>query len=455
MKELQDLQAGLRKFKTEQSKAIEGSKEWQDATDNIEKVKLEAERSRNAFSAYFKTFDIGSKSVNDLTAAQRQLNAIVRTLEPGTADWKEYTGVLNQVKRRISDLTKEYQNTEAAICKTSKAAKTFADYVISAAGLKNIVTGFVDRLSNLTQAFTEYADLQADVQKTTGLTKAEVEALGESLSKIDTRSSQAELMELATTAGKLGITGKENIEAFVRAADQINVALGEDLGEGAIREIGKISDVFGLTDAYGIEQAYLKIGSAINSLGQASSASEAYLVEFTQRLAGVGKQAGMTVDQILGYGSALDQNAQNVEMAATAFQGFITRMFSDTATFARIAKMDMEDFSQLLQTDANKAIRTVLAALSEQGGFQQLIPVFNVMKLDGSRAVAVLASMASNIKAVETAQEEASKSFAEGTSITNEFMVKNNNAAAVEALTIRDYTAIENQVQLKIRCKES
>lgn len=40
LKELQDLQAGLRKFKTEQSKAIEGSKEWQDATDNIEKVNL-------------------------------------------------------------------------------------------------------------------------------------------------------------------------------------------------------------------------------------------------------------------------------------------------------------------------------------------------------------------------------------------------------------------------------
>ena len=418
MKELQDLQAGLRKFKTEQSKAIEGSKEWQDATDNIEKVKLEAERSRNAFSAYFKTFDIGSKSVNDLTAAQRQLNAIVRTLEPGTADWKEYTGVLNQVKRRISDLTKEYQNTEAAICKTSKAAKTFADYVISAAGLKNIVTGFVDRLSNLT-------DLQADVQKTTGLTKAEVEALGESLSKIDTRSSQAELMELDTTAGKLGITGKENIEAFVRAADQI-----EDLGEGAIREIGKISDVFGLTDTYGIEQAYLKIGSAINSLGQASSASEAYLVEFTQRLAGVGKQAGMTVDQILGYGSALDQNAQNVEMAATAFQGFITQIFSKPAHFANLAGIEVQKFTELLQTDANQAIRSVLTALSQQGGFQQLIPVFEGMQLDGSRAVAVLTSMATNIKAVEEAQALSREEFEKGTSITNEFATKNNNAAA-------------------------
>lgn len=422
---LKNLQSEYRKFQELQQKAAKGGQEWDELESKIQETKTAIKGSHQAFSQYFKNFDIGKKSVNDLTAAQRQLNAIVRTLEPGTADWKEYTGVLNQVKRRISDLTKEYQNTEAAICKTSKAAKTFADYVISAAGLKNIVTGFVDRLSNLTQAFTEYADLQADVQKTTGLTKAEVEALGESLSKIDTRSSQAELMELATTAGKLGITGKENIEAFVRAADQI-----EDLGESAIREIGKISDVFGLTDTYGIEQAYLKIGSAINSLGQASSASEAYLVEFTQRLAGVGKQAGMTVDQILGYGSALDQNAQNVEMAATAFQGFTTQIFSKPAYFANLAGIEVQKFTELLQTDANQAIRSVLTALSQQGGFQQLIPVFEGMQLDGSRAVAVLTSMATNIKAVEEAQALSREEFEKGTSITNEFATKNNNAAA-------------------------
>lgn len=427
---LKNLQSEYRKFQELQQKASKGGKEWNELESKIQETKTAIKGSHQAFSQYFKNFDIGKKSVNDLVAAQRQLNTIVRALEPGTADWKEYTGVLNQVKRRISDLTKEYQNTEAAICKTSKAAKTFADYVISAAGLKNIVTGFVDRLSNLTQAFTEYADLQADVQKTTGLTKAEVEAMGESFKNLDTRSSRNELMELAATAGKLGITGRENVEGFVRAADQINVALGEDLGKGAIREIGKISDVFGLTDAYGIEQAYLKIGSAINSLGQASSASEAYLVEFTQRLAGVGKQAGMTVDQILGYGSALDQNAQNVEMAATAFQGFITQIFSKPAYFANLAGIEVQKFTELLQTDANQAIRSVLTALSQQGGFQQLIPVFEGMQLDGSRAVAVLTSMATNIKAVEEAQALSREEFEKGTSITNEFATKNNNAAA-------------------------
>ena len=427
LSKLKELQESLNSLRKEQKKTTQGSKEWEVFSQKIAETENDMSDAQKKVLKYFKAFNIGEKSINELSAAQGKLNAIVRSLNPGTDEWKEYASVLNQVKKRMASLTKEYQGTDAAICKLSAATERAKNYIF---GLLEAANRLVSGLSNLTEAYTEYADLQADVQKTTGLTKDEVEALGESFKNLDTRSSRNELMELAATAGKLGITGRENVEGFVRAADQINVALGEDLGEGAIREIGKISDVFGLTDAYGIEQAYLKIGSAINSLGQSSTAAEGYLVDFTQRMSGVAKQAGISVEQILGYGSALDQNGQNVEMAATAFQGFITRMFSDTATFARIAKMDVEDFSQLLQTDANKAIRTVLSALSEQGGFQQLIPVFNDMKLDGSRAVAVLASMASNIKAVETAQEEASKSFAEGTSITNEFMVKNNNAAA-------------------------
>lgn len=427
LSKLKELQESLNSLRKEQKKTTQGSKEWEVFSQKIAETENDMSDAQKKVLKYFKAFNIGEKSINELSAAQGKLNAIVRSLNPGTDEWKEYASVLNQVKKRMASLTKEYQGTDAAICKLSAATERAKNYIF---GLLEAANRLVSGLSNLTEAYTEYADLQADVQKTTGLTKTEVEAMGEAFKGIDTRSSRNELMELAATAGKLGITGRENVEGFVRAADQINVALGEDLGEGAIREIGKISDVFGLTDAYGIEQAYLKIGSAINSLGQSSTAAEGYLVDFTQRMSGVAKQAGISVEQILGYGSALDQNGQNVEMAATAFQGFITRMFSDTATFARIAKMDVEDFSQLLQTDANQAIRTVLSALSEQGGFQQLIPVFNDMKLDGSRAVAVLASMASNIKAVETAQEEASKSFAEGTSITNEFMVKNNNAAA-------------------------
>ena len=427
LSKLKELQESLNSLRKEQKKTTQGSKEWEVFSQKIAETENDMSDAQKKVLKYFKAFNIGEKSINELSAAQGKLNAIVRSLNPGTDEWKEYASVLNQVKKRMASLTKEYQGTDAAICKLSAATERAKNYIF---GLLEAANRLVSGLSNLTEAYTEYADLQADVQKTTGLTKDEVEALGKSFKNLDTRSSRNELMELAATAGKLGITGRENVEGFVRAADQINVALGEDLGEGAIREIGKISDVFGLTDAYGIEQAYLKIGSAINSLGQSSTAAEGYLVDFTQRMSGVAKQAGISVEQILGYGSALDQNGQNVEMAATAFQGFITQIFSKPAHFANLAGIEVQKFTELLQTDANQAIRSVLTALSQQGGFQQLIPVFEGMQLDGSRAVAVLTSMATNIKAVEEAQALSREEFEKGTSITNEFATKNNNAAA-------------------------
>ena len=426
IKDLKDLAKSLSECEEALNGYTEGTEEWNRTTAKIASYHKEIDGNRAKVRAYYKEFKAGNKSINELASEQGRLNRIVRELDPNTKEWRQYASVLNTVKKRSASLHKEFQNTDGTLCKLTKTAAKLSNYAVSLFGLDNIT----DRLQNLTEDYLTFSDLQADVMKTTGLSATEVENLAATLKTIDTRSSVNELMELATTAGKLGISAKEDVEGFVRAADQINVALGEDLGEGAIREIGKISDVFGLTDAYGIEKAYLKIGSAINSLGQSSTASESYLVEFTQRLAGVAKQAGISVEQILGYGSAMDQNGQNVEMAATAFQGFITKMFSDTATFARIANMDVSAFTELLRNDANQAIRTVLSALSEQGGFQQLIPVFESMNLDGSRAVSVLASMASNIQAVEEAQAEANRSFSEGTSITNEFNVKNNNAAA-------------------------
>jgi len=153
---------------------------------------------------------------------------------------------------------------------------------------------------------------------------------------------------------------------LLKAANQINVALGEDLGEGAIRNIGKISEVFQKTKELGIEKAFLSIGSSINALGQASTASEEYLVEFTQRLAGAAYQSGMSVQNVLGWASALDQTGNKVEMSATAFQNFLMKMFSETEAFAKMANMSLGDFSSLLQTDVNQAIITVLTAMNQK-----------------------------------------------------------------------------------------
>ena len=273
-------------------------------------------------------------------------------------------------------------------------------------------------------------DVYSDVMKTTTLLHEEVEGLDNELMKIDTRTAREQLLLLARDAGKVGVEGTENILGFVRAADKINVALGEDLGEGAIRNLAKISDVLGYTKSMGIEKALLSIGSAVNAVGQASTAAESYLVDFTQRMAGVGNLANLSAANIIGFASGLDQSAMRVEMSSTAFQKFMMKLYSEPEKFAQYANKSVSEFADLMRTDANAAIIEVLKGLREIGDMSELTKHFDEMNLDGARTVQVLGAMAANLDAVIEAQALANEEFEKATSIDEEYATKNNNLQA-------------------------
>ena len=378
--------------------------------------------------------NINGASLKELRSAAKQLQSEINKLTPGTKQFIEKSKQLKEVNTRIRQLTNEFKGLVEEEKRAAFSLKGLAEGFNRYFGM---VTAGVAAITGISMAFRKAAqdaaaldDVYSDVMKTTGLLHEEVVGLDKELMKINTRTSREQLLLLARDAGKLGIQGKENILGFVRAADQIQVALGEDLGEGAIKNLGKIADVFGLTKEMGIEKSLLSIASAVNALGQASTASEAYLVDFAQRLAGVGAMAGLSVQDILGFASGLDQSAMKVEMAATAFQKFLMKMYEEPAKFAKYAGMQVEEFTELLKTNANEAITVVMKAMNGQDGFAAMVPVFNEMGLDGARAVGVLSAMTQNLEAVTEAQRLANVEFAKGTSVTEEYNTKNNNLQA-------------------------
>ena len=83
------------------------------------------------------------------------------------------------------------------------------------------------------------------VIKYTGMGAEAAAELNEEFKKMDTRTSREALNDLAADTGRLGLKGKKDMLDFVQAADQINVALGADLGDGAIKNIGKLATLFG------------------------------------------------------------------------------------------------------------------------------------------------------------------------------------------------------------------
>ena len=377
---------------------------------------------------------LDGRSLSNLIKLKKQLNAEIKKLVPGTQEYIRLTEDYKKVEARIKSIEKatKVMNDETRRSKSivDSAVGFFNKYWSMFDTLTRTISGVPMKFRQSAEEAAKLDDTYADVMKTTGLLHEEVEELDKALMKINTRTSREQLLLLARDAGKLGIQGKEDILGFVRAADQIQVALGEDLGEGAIKNLGKIADVLGLTQSMGIEKALMSIGSAVNAVGQASTASEAYLVEFTQRLAGVAAQTGISASNIIGFASGLDQSAMKVEMASTAFQKFLMKLYEDPAKFAAYANLEVGKFTELLNTDANQAVVTILKALKDQDGFAALVPIFKDMGLDGARAVSVLAAMAANIDAVTEAQALANEEFAKATSVTEEYNTKNNNLQA-------------------------
>lgn len=379
----------------------------------------------------------GSQLNNTVPGIQKKIRELTRDVKKMTIGTEEY----NKTVKKISDLNSILADHKRAIRGVAEETKSLGEKIGAVADFFNkwyysvqtaldAFGGLTTSARNAVNAYAEMEEAMADVRKYTGQTSEQVHEMNEDFKKMDTRTARAELNALAGSAGRLGITNKEVIEEFVDGANMLNVALGDDLGDKAVEQVGKLAQMFGEDDKKGLRGAMLATGSAVNELAQSSSANAGYIVNFTADLSGVAIQAGMTQTQIMGLASALDQNMQEEATASTVFSQLITKMYQEPARFAALAGQDVKNFTNLLKTDANEALLKFLSAMQATGGFDKMAPLFSEMKLEGTRAVGVLSAVASHLDQVREAQLIANDAYNDGTSIIKEYNVQNNTVQA-------------------------
>lgn len=395
----------------------------------------------NRINASLKTLRTNQEQVNRTfnnlsSASYKELSVVMKTVqkqlrsgavERNSEEWKKLQQKLKEVKREMNAINSESKETTSLWSRFVNVLNT------NWGAVSQIIAAYAGLSMTIRKCAQAYADMEesmANVRKYTGQTDEEVHRMNEDFKRMDTRTAREQLNELAGSAGRLGITSKDMIEEFVDGADKINVALGDDLGEGAVDKIGKLAQMFGEDKTKGLRGAMLATGSAVNELAQNSSANAGYIVDFTADLSGVGIQAGMTQAQLMGLASALDQNMQEEATSATVFSQLITKMYQEPAKFAKIAGVEVTKFSNLMKTNANEGLMTFLSAMKSRGGFAEMAPMFEEMQLNGTRAVGVLSAVASHLDQVRTAQDLATQSYASGTSVINEFNVQNNTVQA-------------------------
>ncbi len=381
---------------------------------------------------------INGKQVSaDIVSIRKEMSKLVNEqarMIIGSKDYVKHTAKIKSLKTIIDQHNQDLSTTmkkAGGFGKLADAANRY--FAIITAGIAGVAGVFMT-VKQTVEAFAEYDDKLVDVMKTTDLTKHETKALNEEIRKIDTRTAQIELLELARVAGKLGIRGSKEILGFVDATDKIKVALAEDLGgdtEEAVRQLGKLVDIFKLTKDFTMEDSLIKIGSAMNALGASGTANEGYMLEFTKRVAGVAPTAGIAIDKILGIATTLDELGQSSEVSGTAINQVISNMFKKTADYAHVAGMELQDFTDLMNKDANEAlIQLLIGAKGSSAGFGELANSLSSLGMDGVRATSVLGVLAANIDQLRENQKFSNEEFVKGNSLLIEFNKKNNSAQA-------------------------
>lgn len=384
---------------------------------------------------------LSQAQINDIVARSKTGKANINELRQAYKQLEEELNIINTKSKTFANRQKELKNLKKVIDDATGAAnkqggawhtalKNLTAYVGMFAVFNQVKTYFVD----LFRLNMKFADQLTDIRKVALSTTEEVANLSQELAKIDTRTSLEELNRIAYAGAKLGIQtqgGTMALAGFVRAADQVNVALKEDLGEEALTSLAKITEVMGLVDKYGVEKAMLKTGSAIFRLAATSTASSDKIVDFSNRMLALGEQAALTTPDILALGSAVDSMALEPEVAATAFGKLVTELRKGTSPIEKSLGIATGRLKKMIESGRGMdAILTIFRRMGETKNVFALDGLFKDLGSDGSRLVKTMVTMASKNGMLTKAVAESNKAFNEGTAVTVEYNMQQETAMA-------------------------
>lgn len=215
------------------------------------------------------------------------------------------------------------------------------------------------------KAAMDWESAFAGVRKTVDGSDQEIAALEGELRKLARTlpATHEEIAGVAEAAGQLGIKRKD-IAAFTKTM----VDLGETTNltaEEAATDLAKFSNIMG-TSASDVD----RLGSALVALGNDGASTEKDIISMALRIAGAGKQLGLSESQVLGFASALSSVGIEAEAGGSSMSTVMIKIASAVnkggdavSTFAQVAGMSSDSFSQKFKTDAAGAIISFIGGL--------------------------------------------------------------------------------------------
>lgn len=440
-KELHDVEKSIRDLNKQQSELRKekqllekaGQKEsarYREVTQAMRENTAAITANKSRMEQLQREIGLTGLTMGQLRSKATALRATLNNLIPGSEDYRRFDAELNRVNARISELR---GNAQAAGFSLGRLADGVNRYAALGATILATATGVVLSIQQMLDISGKLSDAQADVQKTTGMTKEEVDDLTKSFGLLQTRTQRIDLLKIAEQGGRIGIA-KDEIQDFVRVMDKASVALGDSFSGGAEQvsdELGKIKFLFKETKDVGVENAYLAIGSAINVLGAEGSASEANIANFTKRIGSLPDVLKPSVAETMALGAAFEESGIEAEVSARAYSIFLKQASTETKKFAQVMGLSQQEVEKMINADPLEFFLKFSKQLSEGAKKgTDMSKVLDQLGLNADGVNKIVGAAGNNVDRFRQLVDMSNKSFNEGTSLLEEYDVKNNNLAA-------------------------
>ncbi|WP_413998737.1 phage tail tape measure protein [Flavobacterium sp. W1B] len=438
-KELFDLEKSTRKLNEEnkalllQKKLLEkqGKKDtdqYKLLTATIKANSAEVLTNKNRMSELQKEIGLTGLTMGQLQSKATMLRNTLRNLIPGSPDYLRYDAELTQVNNRLAELRGRAQASRSSI---ASLADGFNRYQALAVTFIAGLTGVVLSIQKIIDINGKLSDAQSDVMKTTRMTKEEVDSLTKSFGLLKTRTQRIDLLGIAAVGGELNIAKGEILD-FVKVMDKSGVALGDSFEGGAeevATKLGKIKNLYKELKESGVELAFESVGSALNDLGADGNATAANVAEFVTRVGSMPEAFKPSIAVALGLGAAFEETGLNAEKSASNYSKVITIAANNIEGFARVMGKPKKQMEDLMNTNPNEFFLQFSKSIANLKPVP-LAKVLDSLKLNDNEVKQVISAAGANVDLFRQKINLANQSLNEGTSLTDEYNIKNNNLAA-------------------------
>jgi TP901 family phage tail tape measure protein len=277
----------------------------------------------------------------------------------------------------------------------------------------------------------KFEDRMADVGKTTGLAGKELESFGKDLLGLapDTRTSIAELQEIAAIGGSMGVA-KTELLGFTDSVNKFNVALGSDFGgvQEASKAISGLKTLFKETRDIDVASSITKTGSAINALSS-KGVNVQELTEFTSRIGQLPDAIKPSIQSTAALGATLNKAGISAEIGSRAFGDILLTAAQNLPKFASQMNISEKAARKLINSDPTSFAVKFAESLDGLDAVQ-LSKTLKGLKLTDAGAIKVVGALSSSTKILTDFQKISNDEFKKGTSLLDEYNTKNETTAA-------------------------